>query len=67
MLEATRTRSARFDLYLLGLLLLVMLVAQLKWTYGVTSDGALYFAHLRSLIFDHDLQIDPEKKNPATS
>src|SRR5947209_898111 len=60
MLNATRTRLARFDLYLLGLLLLVVLVAQVKWTEGIESDGALYFAHLRSLVFDHDLQIDPE-------
>ena len=60
MLEATRTRSARLDVYLLGLLLLLVLIAQLEWTNGITSDGALYFAHLRSLVFDHDLQIDPE-------
>src|SRR5438105_6648898 len=60
MLEATRTRSTRLDVYLLGLLLVVVLVAQQKWTYGITSDGALYFAHLRSLVFDRDLQIDPE-------
>ena len=24
---------------------------------GVTSDGCLYFAHLRSLVFDHDLRL----------
>ncbi len=60
MLEATRTRSTRLDVYLFGLLLIVVLVAQVKWTNGITSDCALYFAHLRSLVFDHDLQIDPE-------
>jgi len=27
----------------------------MAWNNGVTSDGALYFAHLRSLVFDHDL------------
>src|SRR5438874_2971298 len=65
MLERTRlTPSGRIlgavDLYLLAVLLLLVLIAQLKLNNGVTSDGALYFAHLRSLIFDHDLQIDAE-------
>src|SRR5438874_10774313 len=60
MLEVTRTRSSRIDVYLLLLLLLVVLVAQAQWTTGIASDGALYFAHLRSLVFDHDLQIGPE-------
>ena len=48
------------DLYLLGVLLVVVFIAQVKLNNGVTSDGALYFAHLRSLVFDHDLQIDAE-------
>ena len=37
-----------------------MLVAQQWLNEGVTSDGNLYFAYLRSLVFDHDLQIGPE-------
>src|SRR6266536_4653965 len=48
------------DVYVLGVLLLFVLLAQIKWNDGVTSDGALYVAHLLSLVFDHDLQIDPE-------
>src|SRR5437667_1489345 len=65
MLERTRItprvgRLGAVDLYLLALLLVVVFIAQLKLNNGVTSDGALYFAHLRSLVFDHDLQIDAE-------
>jgi hypothetical protein len=65
MLERTRTTPrggilGAVDLYLLGVLLVVVLIAQAKLNNGITSDGALYFAHLRSLVFDHDLQIDPE-------
>jgi hypothetical protein len=48
------------DLYLLGALLLLVFVAQQWFTEGVTSDGNLYFAYLRSVVFDHDLQIGPE-------
>lgn len=64
MPEPTRTRPGGrlgvFDLSLLGLLLLAVLFAQVRLNSGITSDGALYFAHLRSLVFDHDLQIDAE-------
>jgi hypothetical protein len=65
MVERTRTmpRSGplgALDLYLLGVLLAVVFIAQVRLNNGVTSDGALYFAHLRSLVFDHDLQIDAE-------
>ena len=41
-------------------MLLAILVAQQSLNNGITSDGALYFAHLRSVIFDHDLDIGPE-------
>lgn len=64
MPEPTRARSsgslAAIDLYLLGLLLIVTFIAQYTLSNGITSDGALYFAHLRSLVFDHDLQIEAE-------
>ena len=51
---------ARFDIYLLVALLFGVFVLQQTLNEGVTSDGCLYFAHLRSLVFDGDLQIDPE-------
>ena len=41
-------------------MLLAVGLLQQRLTNGVTSDGCLYFAHLRSLVFDHDLQIGPE-------
>ena len=54
-----RARHA-LDLYLLAAFLLVLLVAQQKLNNGITSDGALYFSHLRSVVFDHDLDIAAE-------
>jgi hypothetical protein len=51
-------RSA--DSHLLVVLLTLGLGLQRTLTEGVTSDGCLYFAHLRSLIFDRDLEIGPE-------
>ncbi|MFI5244479.1 MAG: hypothetical protein ACHQQR_04580 [Gemmatimonadales bacterium] len=53
-------RRRPWDLYVLGALLVLVASAQHAWNEGVTSDGSLYFAHLRSLIFDRDLQIGPE-------
>jgi hypothetical protein len=41
-------------------MLLAALVAQQSLNNGITSDGALYFAHLRSVVFDRDLDIGPE-------
>ncbi len=41
-------------------MLLATLVAQQSLNNGITSDGALYFAHLRSVVFDGDLDIGPE-------
>jgi hypothetical protein len=40
-------------------MLLATLAAQQSLNSGITS-GALYFAHLRSVIFDRDLDIGPE-------
>ena len=48
------------DLLALLVVLLAVLFAQQKLSNGITSDGALYFAHLRSIVFDHDLEIAPE-------
>jgi len=49
-----------FDLLALIVVLLAVLFAQQKLSNGITSDGALYFAHLRSVVFDHDLDIARE-------
>src|SRR5471032_1140368 len=49
-----------FDLFLLILILSGVLWAQQQLSNGITSDGALYFAHLRSIVFDHDLEITAE-------
>jgi hypothetical protein len=51
------------DIYLLIAVLLGVLVAQQRLNNGITSDGALYFAHLRSVVFDRDLEIAPELAN----
>jgi hypothetical protein len=48
------------DVYVLGAILLAVLVAQHRLNNGITSDGSLYFAHLRSVVFDRDLEIGPE-------
>src|SRR5262249_1815934 len=48
------------DIYLLIAFLAALLVAQQKLNNGITSDGALYFSHLRSIVFDRDLDIDAE-------
>ena len=58
--DAHDRNRRQIDLYALAALLLVVLVAQQRLNEGVTSDGNLYFAYLRSLVFDHDLQIGPE-------
>ena len=60
-LQTTPAKSiAPFDLYLLGVLLVAVVIAQQALNDGVTSDGCLYFAYLRSLVFDRDVQIGPE-------
>jgi hypothetical protein len=53
-------RRPHVDLYLLGALLVLVAAAQHTWNEGITSDGSLYFTHLRSLIFDRDLRISRE-------
>lgn len=49
-----------WDVHALALLLLLGLVYQQAATEGITSDGCIYFAHLRSLIFDRDFDIAAE-------
>lgn len=48
------------DIVVLIAFLGLLLVAQQKLNEGITSDGALYFAHLRSIVFDRDLDIAAE-------
>jgi len=48
------------DVYALGAIAVLLLMAQFRFSAGVTSDGCLYFSYLRSIVFDHDLQIGPE-------
>ncbi|MEZ5287792.1 MAG: hypothetical protein R2712_23920 [Vicinamibacterales bacterium] len=48
------------DVHALGLVLLYALGVQLADTHGITTDGVTYFTQLRSVIFDHDLDIDAE-------
>jgi hypothetical protein len=49
-----------WDLYAIAAWLTLGLILQQRLTEGITSDGALYFAHLRSLLFDGDLDITRE-------
>src|SRR5262249_61187496 len=57
----TNVRAPRaLDLYLLAAFLAALLVAQQTLNNGITSDGALYFSHLRSVVFDRDLDIAAE-------
>ena len=48
------------DVHVLVVFLLFGLALQQVVTEGITSDGCLYFAHLRSLVFDGDLDISRE-------
>jgi hypothetical protein len=48
------------DWHLLAASLLFVLAAEHAFHWQITSDGGLYFANLRSIVFDHDLQIRPE-------
>ena len=54
-----RLRQA-LDVWLLVAILCGVLLAQQRVNGGISSDGALYFAHLRSVVFDHDLDIREE-------
>lgn len=49
-----------FDVHVLAAALLIVLAAKQGFHWQITSDGGLYFANLRSLVFDHDLQVRPE-------
>src|SRR5207245_3861381 len=57
---STARMRRSLDIYLLIAFLFGLGVAQHKLNNGITSDGALYFAHLRSVVFDHDLDIAAE-------
>ncbi len=48
------------DLHALGLVLLYAVGVLLKDTHGITTDGVTYFAQLRSLVFDRDLDVAHE-------
>lgn len=49
-----------FDVWLLIAVLVGVLFAQQRVNGRIGSDGALYFAYLRSAVFDHDLDIREE-------
>ncbi len=49
--------SSTIDIHLLVAALIFGLALQQVLTEGITSDGCIYFAHLRSLVFDRDLDI----------
>ena len=44
---------------MLGLVLLYALGVLVADTHGITTDGVTYFAQLRSLVFDGDLDVTP--------
>ncbi|MEW6322835.1 MAG: hypothetical protein AB1635_17330 [Acidobacteriota bacterium] len=52
--------AAHPDWHGLGLLVLTAAALQMSATHGVTTDGAIYFSQLRSLVFDRDLDIAAE-------
>ena len=45
------------DVHGLALVLLYALGVLLRDTHGITTDGVTYFAQLRSLVFDRDLDV----------
>jgi hypothetical protein len=56
-----RTHVAdRADWYALALALLYALGVQVADAPGITTDGAIYFSQLRSLVFDRDLDVAHE-------
>lgn len=59
-IEPSRRVWTSWDMCLLGFVLILLLMAQEKFNNAITSDGCVYFSYLRSLVFDHDLQIGPE-------
>ncbi len=48
------------DLHGLGLVLLYAVGVLLRDTHGISTDGVTYFAQLRSLVFDRDLDVAHE-------
>ncbi len=48
------------DWYGLGAVLLYALGIQMADAPGITTDGAIYFSQLRSLVFDRDLDVARE-------
>ena len=52
--------QAHADVHVLAATLLFVLAAKNGFIWQITSDGGLYFANLRSMVFDRDLQIRPE-------
>jgi hypothetical protein len=50
----------RADVFALAFVLLVALGVQLADSHGVTTDGVIYFSHLRSVVFDRDLDVASE-------
>ncbi len=48
------------DLHALALVLLYAVGILLRDTHGITTDGVTYFAQLRSLVFDRDLDVAQE-------
>lgn len=48
------------DLHALALVLLYALGVQFADAHGITTDGVTYFAHLRSVVFDRDLDVARE-------
>jgi len=48
------------DLHGLALVLLYAVGVLIKDTHGITTDGVTYFAQLRSLVFDRDLDVARE-------
>ncbi|MGQ0736037.1 MAG: hypothetical protein ACT4QD_20585 [Acidobacteriota bacterium] len=55
---ACMTRTA--DDHAVAAMLLVALGVQFEDAHGVTTDGAIYFSQLRSVIFDRDLDVAAE-------
>jgi hypothetical protein len=48
------------DVHALMLVLLYALGVQFEDTHGISVDGVTYFAQLRSVVFDHDLDVTRE-------
>jgi len=59
--EAWRALVLRtVDFHVVWLALLVAFGIQFEDAHGITTDGVTYFAQLRSVIFDHDLDVERE-------